>query len=187
MNMARISKDQIDLFYQHNIDLSSKTLYLGYGLEEVDHELDHKCAADMVKGLHLLDRIRPEEQINIIINCQGGDVDHGLAIYDAIRGCSSRVVATVMGHCWSMATWVLQAADYRRATLYSSIMIHDGEGPKDRFTKKQDILCRKILLDRIRQKHPEFPVTKLQKMLDTDTYFTAQEALDIGLIDGVVE
>lgn len=183
--MARISKEYIQYFYEHNVDISTKTIYFGYGQESSDVELDHKLTADVLKGLHLLSHIRPEEPINIILNCGGGDVDHGLGIYDTIRECKSPVHIYVTGAAHSMAAWVLQAADLRVMSPSSSIMIHDGSGPKDGYTKKQDRYCKQILLEVIRRKHPNFSTIKLQKMLDTDTYFTATEALELGLIDKI--
>lgn len=185
--MSRSHYD-ISLFFDHNVDVRSRTLYLSYGVEGEDVELDQKCAADMIKGLTLLELLGPDKDIHIIINCQGGDVDAGLGIYDKIKSLSNcQVTATVMGSAWSMAAWILQAADIRRMTKHSSLMIHDGSGRKDKFTKKQDIFMRKILLDRIREKHPQYPVSKLQRFLDTDTYFSADEALELGLIDEVVD
>lgn len=183
--MARISKDYIQYFYEHNVDVSTKTIYLGYGQESSDIELDHKLTADVLKGLHLLSHIRSEEPIKIIMNCAGGDVDHGLAIYDAIRECKSPVHIGVLGKAYSMAAWVLQAADYRIISPSSSVMIHDGEGPKDAWTKKQDIYCRQIMLDSIKKKNPKFTVNEIQQLLDRDTFLTAEEALHLGLVDEI--
>lgn len=183
--MARISKDYIQYFYEHNVDISTKTIYFGYGIADSDIELDHKLASDVIKGLHLLSHIRPDDPIRIIMNCQGGSVEHGLAIYDAIKACKSPVHIVVMGSAYSMAVWVLQAADHRMMSPSSSLMIHDGEGPKDAFTKRQDVYCRDILLLSIKEKNPKFTVGELQAMLDTDTYLSSWEALDLGLIDEI--
>lgn len=194
--MARISKDHINYFYEHNLDLSTKTIYLGYG-DEDEAEIDHVLAADILKGLHLLDSVRPDEPIRIIMNCTGGDVTHGLAIYDAIRRCKSQVEIEVYGHCYSMAAWILQAGDVRRMSKHSSMMIHDGEqsmnGRKkdmmrwQAFEQEQDKACSEILLGRIREKQPQFTQKRLDKMLATDTIFWPKQALELGLIDEVIE
>jgi ATP-dependent protease ClpP protease subunit len=52
-------------------------------------------------------------------------------------------------------------------------------------TLKTSEIYEKILLDRIREKHPKFPAKKLRAMLDKTTYFSSQAALDLGLIDEV--
>lgn len=182
----RISKDYIYLLYEHNIDISTKTIYLGYGGAE-DCDVDEVLAADVLKGLHLLSTIKPEEPIHIILNCQGGDTQHGLAIYDAIRNVKSPVHITVYGHCYSMAAWILQAGDIRRMSKNSSLMIHHGEGSKTAFDRQQDDTCVDILLDRIREKHPTYSRQKLDKQLLKDWYMIPEEALELGLIDEVVE
>lgn len=194
--MSKIYKDQIHLFFEHGVDISTKTIYLGYGGDE-EMDVDQVLASNVIKGLRILSSIRPEDPINIIMNCQGGDTQHGFAIYDAIRMSPSQVHVTIIGHCYSMAAWILQAADVRRMSEYSSIMIHDGDnavsGRKDetrswyKFYQEQDELARDILLQRIREKNPSFPANKLDKMLKTDTILWPNQALELGLIDEIVK
>lgn len=194
--MARVSRDTVSYFYEYGIDLDSKTLdFSNAGNGEVD--LDQTLAVQTVKGLRILDRIRPEQPITILVNCEGGDVDAGLAVFDAIRACKSPVHIEVIGVCYSMAAWVLQAGDIRRIHPHSSIMIHDGEGQvagkkheidsSKKFTDEQDVICENILLERIREKHPDFTRAKLRKLLATDTYLHPYQALDLGLVDEVIE
>lgn len=184
--MARIVKDNLYLFFENNIEVSTKTLYMGFGhSEEID--LDQKVASDLLKGLHILDNLRPEEPIRLIINNMGGEAGHGLAIYDAIRNCNSEVHAYVYGHCYSMAAWVIQAADRRIMSKNSIMMIHNGEGTKDELDKQIDEVCIDIMLSRMREKKPKFSRTQLDKMLLKDTYLWPHEALELGLIDEVLE
>lgn len=184
--MARINRDYIYYFLDHGVDISTKTLYLGSG-NTGEYDVDDALAATMIKGLRILSAIRPEDPIQIIVNCQGGDTQHGLAIYDAIRMVPSPVHGTVIGHCYSIAAWILQACDVRRMSHNSSLMIHHGEGSKTQFDKEQDKKCIEILLSRIREKHPNYTETKLDKLLLKDTYLFPEEALELGLIDEVVE
>lgn len=192
--MARVAKEHLDLFYQHGIDIGTKCLYL---MDSSEGEIDARVAADITKGLHILSRIRPEEPIYIIINSGGGDVNQGLAIYDAIRRTPCKVIATVVGTCYSIAAWILQAADHRIMTPHSSLMIHEGETAYSgnvqtvhksmEFDARQSELCEALLIERIREKHPGFPMIKLKRLLRIDTYMTPQEALDLGLIDEISE
>lgn len=185
--MGRISKDHLYLWFEHNINLDTKTLYLGFGNSDNDHDVDESLSSNMVKGLHVLSRIRPEEPINIIMNCTGGSVMHGFAIYDTIRRMESPVHITVVGHCYSMASYLLQAADVRRMAPNSVLMIHYGQGSYTQFDKQCDKRLFEILLDRIREKNPDFSSARLNKMLLKDTYLWAEEALELGLIDEIVE
>lgn len=184
--MARVNKDQVWLFFEHGIELSTKTLYLGSGTD-TEIELDEKVTADVLKGLHILSSIRPEDPIRIMLNNQGGDTQHGLAIYDAIRNVSSPVHIVVYGHCYSIAAWILQAGDKRMMSKHSSLMIHHGQGEKTQWAKEEDDLCMDILLERIREKHPEFSKARLNKMLLKDTYMRPKQALELGLIDEILE
>lgn len=194
--MARISKDHISYFLEHDVDISTKTIYMGAGKDE-ECDVDQHLASNVIKGLRILSAIRPEEPIQLIINCQGGDTQHGLAIYDAIRMVPGPVHATILGHCYSIAAWIIQAADLRRMSKSSSLMIHDGDsvvsGNKSEtknwyhFYQEQDIYCRHLLLNKIKEKHPDFTMNKLEKMLKTDTILWPQQALDLGLIDEVIE
>lgn len=194
--MARINKDHIHYFLENDLDVSAKTIYMGHGKDE-ECDVDQHLTANVIKGLRILSSIRPEEPINIIVNCQGGDTQHGLAIYDAIRMVSTPVHGTVIGHCYSIAAWILQACDYRRMSKSSSMMIHDGDsvvsGNKQEtrnwynFYQEQDVYCRHILLEKIRQKHPTYTMHRLEKLLKTDTLLWPKQALELGLIDEVIE
>lgn len=183
--MARISKDHIGYFLDSDLDISTKTIYLGSG-KDSDCDMDSHLAGNVIKGLRILSAIRPEEPIHIVINCQGGDTGHGLAVYDAIRMVPTQVHITVIGHCYSIAAWILQAGDVRRMSPNSSLMIHHGQGRKDAFEKEQDRRCSELLLKRIREKHPNYTEARLDKLLLKDTYLFPEEALELGLIDEVV-
>jgi len=183
--MARISKDHLDLFFDHGLELTSRTIYIGYGMND-EYDTDEKVAADVIKSLVVLSTASSELPINIVINNQGGDAIHGLAIYDAIRNVSNPVIATVYGHCYSIGAWILQAADTRRMSKHSSLMIHHGSGDKTQFDKELDDKCVDILLDKIREKNPDFSRKQLDKMLLKDTYLWGEQALALGLIDEIV-
>lgn len=192
---SSVSKDHISYFFEYGIDMDSKLIdFSTAGNSEVD--LDSALAVRTIKSLRILDKIRPEEPITLLVNCEGGDVDAGLAVYDAILACKSPVHIEVIGVCYSMAAWVLQAGDVRRMHPHSSVMIHDGEGSvagkkheidsSKKFSDEQDIVCEDILLDRIRERHPSFSRGRLRKLLATDTYLHPKQALELGLIDEIV-
>lgn len=195
--MARLNRDEISRFIEHNLDVSSRTIYFGYGDPDGDCDLDQVLAANTIKSLYLLDKVRPDTPITLLINNQGGDDQHGLAIYDAIKTVSSQVTGVVYGHCQSMAVWVLQACDVREISPHSVVMIHNGSGSLEGRTEeidawkkwqdKQDRICADILLSRIREKHPQFQRARLNRMLKTDTIMSPQEALDLGLVDRILE
>jgi len=85
-------------------------------------------ARRVIKGLHYLDANARmgDKPITIIMNSCGGDWDHGMAIYDAIRQCHNHVTIINMSHARSMTSLIFQAADYRITAPHGFYMIHDG-------------------------------------------------------------
>lgn len=187
--MARLNKDNINTFLDYGIDISTRTL-------DLSGPVDQEMAKDAIRGLHLLQASRSAEPIEIMLNTDGGDTSQGFAIYDKIREMEGSVTITVYGECSSMGAWILQAADKRVMTKHSYLMIHAGEaelaGTSDviknwkEYYDREHTLCEDILLEKIREKHPDFPRQKLQKMLKTDTILTPNQALELGLIDEII-
>lgn len=196
--MSRVNRGYIDQWYDLGIDLDSKTMDLsaiGDGHKEDDDDLTHRLGIHIIKSLHILDRVKPEQPLTIFLNCRGGEVTAGISIYDAIRLCKSQVHIQVTGCAWSMGAWILQAGDKRLMRQNSTIMIHEGSpdavpykalrGTYE-FSLRQDKLLTDIILDRIRQKHPGYSASKYYKLLQTDSYITATEAVELGLADEII-
>lgn len=185
--MSNIRRDDVDRFFEYGLDVPSRTIYLGGSCTE------HKLAEAAVKSLHLLGQ--KEENILILLNNPGGDEYHGLAIYDAISNCKAHVTVRGYGHVMSMASWIMQAADNREMTPNATMMVHYGswefEGhAKDamRWAKEGERLNRLMedaYLVRIKEKHPRYNRSKLQLMLDHDSFLTAKDAVELGLADKV--
>ena len=129
----KLTKDDIDHFMDNDIYLPTRTIYMGSnGYDEGGESgVDFVMAERMVKTLHILDNFdvasrSGDKPIHIMMNNVGGEVTHGMAIYDAIEGCKNHVTIKVYGHAMSMGSIILQAADRRVMTKNSRIMIHYG-------------------------------------------------------------
>lgn len=197
--MPRIKRDDIDRFFAYNIDPCTKTLYLGSALTFDDGSeggVDHELAELVIKGLHVLDLSRHDDPIKIIMNNPGGDEYHGLAIYDAIKDCQSEVHIKIYGQCMSMGAWVMQAADRRIMSPNSRLMIHVGYMGLDvnhpeinkawmKQYERDEIVFEDLLLDRIREKHPNYSREQVKKLIMFDAILMPQEAVDLGLADEV--
>jgi ATP-dependent protease ClpP protease subunit len=107
----------------------------------------------------------------------------GLGLIDVIRSLQSHVNGIVIGAAYSMASCILQACDTRVVTPHSTLMVHWGSGDKNQLAKKLEPAFLQIYLDRIRERHPSYTYQKLDKLLYTDTYMSAREAIELGLAD----
>lgn len=197
----RINRDDIDKFHDYGLYLPTRTIYMGSeSISEADDFAESGCdafmAERMVKNLHILDVLN-QEPITIMMNNVGGDEYHCFAIYDAIKACKSRVIIKVVGHAMSAGSIILQAADERIMLPTSRQMIHYGTwGVNDHAKttqkwaeegKKIDRWLEKMYLEKIREKNPQYKIGRLQRLLDHDTFLTAQESIELGLADEVLE
>jgi ATP-dependent protease ClpP protease subunit len=198
--MSRKSKDFIDLWFDCDIFVPTKTMYMGSAVVSDDGNsgTDAAMAEITLKGLHILDMDRHDTPITIYMNNPGGDEFQGLMIMDAIRRCKSRVKMIGTGEVMSMGSLIIQAADDRIMSPNAKMMIHYGTAmlygaeAKAQYkwveeSKKFDLFMENLFMERIIVKQPNFKRSKLQSMLHSDTILTAQEALDLNLIDSIEE
>lgn len=196
--MAKLTKESIDRFYDYDIFPESRTLYMG-SVTTFDGEetgTDYAMAERLIKGLHVLEHASADKPITIIMNNGGGYVDHGFAIYDAIKACSCHVTIKVIGSAQSMGSIILQAADHRIMSPNATFMIHYGSTglqghTKDVYAqvemvKRQDELMVDIFMEKIKEKDPTYSRKKFETMINFDKYIHAQEALELGLIDEIL-
>lgn len=199
--MAKLVRDDVDKFFDYEIYIPTRTIYMGS--VDNDQELgesgtDGAMAERVIKALHILDSSAPggDKPITIIMNNPGGDEYHGLAIYDAIKACKNHVTIVVYGHAMSMGSIILQAADKRIMAPNARIMIHYGtwgthDHPKIVYSwaeegKKFDAWMELLYLGKIREKHPNFTLKKVQEMCNFDTFINPEEAVALGLADEIL-
>lgn len=141
----------------------------------------------------------PSRPITLAIASDGGEVFEGIALHNVLRDVKSALtpgvplVGVVTGNCFSMASYILQACDYRYAAPTSFLMVHgisqrnfsfdEKDGERNMALLKQ---LRGILSTGYAQRSGK-PLEFWEDMLQTNTpnYFTAAEAFDLGLIDEI--
>ncbi len=138
-----------------------------------------------------ISRVRPTQPIIVNITSDGGDWYYGIAIYDWLKLHPSEVTIRVWGAAMSMATVILQAGDNRLIAPSAELMIHNVHGGKD--GSIQDIEEEVSNLNRLRDKMYEIYAEKSgksvafwRKKCQKDYYLTAEEALKLGLVDGII-
>lgn len=187
--MTTSFKDLISEFHSNNVFLDTKTIVVVGDVDESMFEM-------LAKNIHALDSKNGE--ITIKIMSDGGSVSVARGIYDLIRGCKNVVRVICYGEVSSSATIILQAADKRVMTPNSKIMIHTGQEyipqslPRnaDRAMeehRKDEKWMEDIYLSKIKGKKPRFTRKQLKYLLEYDTYLTAKEAFEFGLIDHIGE
>jgi ATP-dependent Clp protease protease subunit len=135
-----------------------------------------------------------EKDINIYINSPGGVVTAGLAIYDTMQYLKSPITTICIGQAASMGAMLLAAGSKgkRFALPNARIMIHQPLGgaqgqATDIEIQTKEIMRVKKLLNEILAKHTGQPLAKIEKDTDRDFYMSAQEAVEYGLVDEVIE
>lgn len=163
-----------------------------YMFEEVTEHL----ASSMIAQLQFLEAEDPGKEIRIYINSPGGSVYDGFAIYDAIQSISSPVSTICTGLAASMGAFLLAAGSQgrRKALPHSRIMIHQvSSGSRGTATDLkihlEETLALKEELNRVLHSHTNNKVSfeTLVDMMERDKWLSAQNALDLGLIDAIIK
>lgn len=148
----------------------------------------------IIAQLLFLEADNPEKDINLYINCPGGSVYSGLAIYDTIQFLSAPVSTICMGMAASMGAFLLAAGtEGKRSALPNSrIMIHQPRGGSQGTAADIEIQAKEILyarerLNNILAEHTGQPVEKIAEDVDRDRFMSPEEARDYGLIDRIIQ
>ncbi|MEM7455894.1 MAG: ATP-dependent Clp protease proteolytic subunit [Planctomycetota bacterium] len=167
--------------------LKDRILFLG---TQVTADLANSLVAQML----YLQSEDPKKDIHLYINSPGGSVTAGLAIYDTMQFVSCDVATYCLGQAASMGALLLTAgAEGKRFALpNASIMIHQPlagmQGTAEEIMIHREELRRvKDRLNDILTKHTGKPKDQIVVDTDRDNFMTAQESLEYGLIDRVVE
>jgi len=167
--------------------LNERVIFLG---EPIDDQVANLIVAQI---LHL-ESEDPDKEISLYINCPGGQVYAGLAIYDAMQFIKPDVRTICYGIAMSMGSLLLTggAKGKRMALPNSRILIHQPSGGFEGVAADIEIHAKETLdlrdrIDAIYAKHTGKSKKQVHEDMERDRYFKAQEATEYGLIDGVIE
>jgi ATP-dependent Clp protease protease subunit len=140
-----------------------------------------------------LESDNPSKDISFYINSPGGVVSSGLAIYDTMQYIRSPVSTVCIGMAASMGSLLLAAGakGKRYALPNARIMVHQPSGGAQGQATDIEIQAREILtlrkrLNEIYVHHTGQSIDAIERKLERDSYLSADEALDFGLVDEVV-
>jgi len=167
--------------------LSERVVFLG---SAVDDEVANLVNAQL---LHL-EAADPEKEIQLFINCPGGVVYAGLAIYDTMQFVACDVATYCIGQAASMGAVLLAGGTKgkRFALPHARVMIHQPWGgvqgaASDIAIQAEEILKMKRTINDILSRHAGRDVKTIERDTDRDRFMSADEAKEYGLVDDVIQ
>ena len=156
--------------------------------------LTDEVANVIIAELLFLEAEDPDKDISLYINCPGGIVTAGLAVYDTMQYVKPSISSICMGQAASMGALLLAsgAKKKRFALPNSRIMIHQPLGgvqgqATDIGIQAKEIMRMKAKMNELLAKHTGQPLAKIEKDTDRDFFMEAEEAKAYGLVDAVIE
>jgi len=166
--------------------LNERIIFLGTPIDDMVANL-------VVAQLLHLESSDPDKDIAIYINCPGGSIYSGLAIYDTMQFIKPQVSTMCVGIAMSMGSLLLMAgAKGKRFALPNSrILIHQPSSGFEGQSTDIEIHAREIMkvratIDEIYAKHTGQPVEQVHHDMERDRFFKSDEAVEYGLIDRVL-
>lgn len=141
-----------------------------------------------------LNALGQKETINVTIQSGGGDVFAANAIYTALMTNKATITGTVIGICASAATIVLMACDSRRIAKNAVLMVHNPSIGLFGHYQAEDLLKMAEVTDQVKKSivtaymdRLDKPEDEIRQMMDEESWYVGQEAVDAGFCDSVIE
>ncbi|MEA3459481.1 MAG: ATP-dependent Clp protease proteolytic subunit, partial [Chloroflexota bacterium] len=171
----------------YSLLLKERIIFLG---SPINDQVSNLIVAQML----YLDREDPEKEISLYINCPGGAVYPGLAIYDTMQQIHAPISTIAVGWTASLGTVLLAAGTKGRryALPHATIHMHPTGGQMGGYApdvaiQAKELLRMQGLLQEILARHTGQPVERIAKDFDRDYFMNPQEAVEYGLIDEVLK
>jgi len=156
--------------------------------------IDDDVSNVVIAQLLFLEADNPERDIYLYINSPGGVISSALAIYDTMQHIQAPVNTICMGMAASAGSFLLVAgAEGKRAALPNArIMMHQPSGGAQGTAADIEIIAKEILyarqkLNELYAKHTGQSVEQIERDMDRDTFMSADEAKEYGIIDKVIQ
>ncbi len=156
--------------------------------------INDQIANVIVAQLLFLNSQDPDKDINLYINSPGGQITSGLAIFDTMRMITAPVSTIAVGMAASMGTILLTAGakGKRFALPHATIHLHQPLGgvqgqAADIEIEAREILRMRDLLNSILREQTKMTDEQIARYTDRNMYLTAAQAVEVGLIDAVLE
>ena len=171
----------------YSLLLKERIIFVGTGIND-------QVANLIVAQLLYLDQQDQDKQINMYINSPGGMIYSGLAVYDTMRLVNAPIATYAVGVTASFGTVLLTAGTpgQRYALPNATIHLHQPLGGAEGQARDIEIQAKEILrlrsrLNDILATHTGQKIKVIERDTDRDYWMTANQAVEYGLIDGVIE
>jgi ATP-dependent Clp protease protease subunit len=136
----------------------------------------------------------PERPISMYINCPGGIVYHGLAIYDTMQQIQAPIATYALGVTASMGTVLLAAGTkgYRYALPHATVHMHPAGGSAQGYAPDVEIQYKELkrvedLIHELLAHHTGQTAEQIAADFDRDRFMTSEEAIEYGLVDDILK
>jgi ATP-dependent Clp protease protease subunit len=187
---ARVTELPTGQFLQEQLFqrlLGERIVFIG---QEIDDELANRVCAQLL----LLSAQDGQRDITLYINSPGGVVDAGMAIYDIMQYLPNDITTVALGLAASMGQSLLCAGTpgKRHALRHARVMMHQpsggirGTASDIKIQAEQTLYLKRTLAERTAF-HTGRPLEEIERDSDRDRWFTAEEAVEYGFVDHVID
>jgi ATP-dependent Clp protease protease subunit len=163
------------------LDLKRGTILLnGEVCEEMFQGLVHRLMALGNSG-------KAYKQLTIVLNTYGGDLYQALAIYDLIKIQPMKTIVQCNGPVMSAGTVILQAGDERTITQQSCLMYHFGQQVAESQQGVAHLSEINKQVKHIYKEKTKVSQKTINSWFEKETYYNAQEALRLGIVDRIIK
>lgn len=180
--------------YQRQRQMTLGDLLLENRIVFLQGEIYDGNANELVMKLLYLQSENRRKDINFYINSPGGSVTATMAIYDTMQVLTCPIATYCVGLAASGGAILLAGGtpSKRFALPHSKVMIHQPHGGvggqvSDIEIQANEIIKTREVLNRVLAEHTGKPVEQIAKDTDRDFYMTAPQAVEYGLVDGIVQ
>jgi len=160
----------------------------------VTGQIEDHMASVVMAQLLFLESENPKKDIYMYINSPGGVITAGMSIYDTMQYIRPKVGTVAVGSAASMGAFLLAAGEpgMRVALPNTRVLIHQPSGGTQGQATDIEIQAREILrvrhrMNELMAKHTGQPIDVIERAVERDRIFEAQEAKEFGLVDQVME
>lgn len=153
--------------------------------------VDEEALEDVLRGMQQLEA-KSHDDIVVYLSTGGGEVDSGLAIFDAFITSPCKIICVAYGSCQSMGAVIMQGADVRLLSPHTTYMVHDGSIASGRVHTKEFFENAKyyerqaLTIDNIFVQRTGLSLEKIQEMCKFSTSMNSNEAVKLGFADGIL-